>query len=379
MKKWITIAFSLMIAFSAFAQEQTTMAEALKRAKKENKLIFIDCYFTGCIPCKQMDDHVFPNAAVKAEMDKNFVFMKVDIFKDKLGDTLKIQHILNGFPTFLTLNADGKLISSTSGYKDPGNLLALFNDAKAKADQGQALSGYSAQFEEKNYPSFYVEFCKTRKGLTASKLAEYSNTVKDFKAPNALLPYLVARSADDQAAAVILKDYKAFAALYGEEVLQPVVDVVLTQRLNAALKNNQEERTFNNFLSEQRSLFPEKIWKICLQTLSNRYFLAMKKDTVAYLKFAIQNPVLHQYHFNALYSSAIVKNSLTPEVQKLFCQWADAIITEDCGLELIKTAAQMNKRANNEQGYNKFMKMALAYANRYKMPTNGIEAGSGTK
>lgn len=105
----------------------------------------------------------------------------------------------------------------------------------------------------------------------------------------------------------------------------------------------------------------------------------MKKDTVAYLKFAIQNPVLHQYHFNALYSSAIVKNSLTPEVQKLFCQWADAIITEDCGLELIKTAAQMNKRANNEQGYNKFMKMALAYANRYKMPTNGIEAGSGTK
>ena len=379
MKKWITIAFSLMIAFSAFAQEQTSMAGALKKAKKENKLIFIDCYFTGCIPCKQMDDNVFPNAVVKAEMEKNFVFLKVDIFKDKLGDTLKVQHILKGFPTFLTLNSEGKLISSTSGYKDPGNLMAIFKEAKLKAGQNKSLDGYSAQYEAKNYPAFYVEFCKTHKGLTLDKLAEYTATVKDFKAPNALLPYLVARAADEKAAEIILKDYKSFAQLYGEDVLQPVVDFALTKALNESLKNNLDEATFTRFLSEKKNNFPEQSWKIGLQTLGSRYFLALKKDTVGYLNFAIKNPVLYQYHFNALYSSALSRNTLTPEVEKLFCQWADAIVTDDCGLEFIKTAAQIHKRAKDEVGYNRFMKMALAYANRYRMPANGLEPGSGTK
>lgn len=379
MKKWITIAFSLMIAFSAFAQEQTSMAEALKKAKKENKLIFIDCYFTGCIPCKQMDDNVFPNAVVKAELEKNFVFLKVDIFKDKLGDTLKVQHILNGFPTFLTLNSEGKLISSTAGYKDPGHLMAMFKEAKLKAGQKMYLDGYSAQYEAKNYPDFYVEFCKTHKGLTLDKLAEYTTTVKDFKAPNALLPYLVARAADDKAAAVILNDYKGFAQLYGEEVLQPVIDFALTKALNVSLKNNLDESTFTRFLSDKKNNFPEQSWKICLQTLGSRYFLALKKDTVGYLNFAIKNPVLYQYHFNALYSSALSRNGLTPEVQKLFCQWADAIVTDDCGLEFIKTAAQIHKRAKDEVGYNRFMKMALAYAGRYKMPTSGLDLNTGAR
>jgi thioredoxin-related protein len=374
MKKLLSLTGMLLLSIICFAQNVTSMKEVLKQAKKENKLVFVDCYFTGCIPCAEMDKDVFPNAAVKAEMDKNFLMLKVDIFKDKLGDTLKVQHILNGFPTFLVLNGDGKLISSSSGYKDPGNLIALFANARQKASEHQFLSGFSTKYDEKKYPPFYVEFCKTRKGITSSVLAAYSDTLKNFKAENALLPYLVSRSADEKAIATIFSDYNGFASLYGEDVLQPVIDYGLTQKFIKTLKTNLDDLAFESFLADQKKYFSDKTWKICLQTLGNKYFLGMKKDTVGFLKFSIKNPVLYQYHFNALYSTLLVKNSFTPEVTKLFCQWADAIVTENSGLEFMKTAAAIHKRAQDESGYNKFVKMAAAYTNKYKMKAEPIGA-----
>jgi thioredoxin-related protein len=372
MKKLLHTLCLWLITVGCFAQSQS-LNSALQQAKKENKLIFVDCYFTGCIPCAQMDENVFPNAVVKAEMDKNFLMLKVDIFKDKLGDTLKVQHILNGFPTFLILNGDGKLINSSSGYKDPGNLIALLTSARQKASAHQFLSGFSAKYDEKKYPAFYIEFCKTRKGLSGSTLAAYSDTVKNFKAENALLPYLVSRSADEKAIATIFSDYSGFASLYGEDVLQPVIDYGLTQRLVKTLKTDLNDLAFERFLASQKKYFSDKTWKICLQTLGSKYFLSMKKDTTGFLKFSIKNPVLYQYHFNALYSTLLVKNGFTPEITKLFCQWADAIVTEDSGLEFMKTAVAIYKKAQDEAGYNKFIKMAATYSSRYKMKAELIE------
>ena len=376
MKKLINTLYFMLLVMGCFAQT-ASLNSVLQQAKKENKLIFVDCYFTGCIPCAQMDEDVFPNKLVKAEMDKNFLVLKVDIFKDKLGDTLKVQHILNGFPTFLVLNSDGKLISSSSGYKDPGNLLELFTEACQKAAQNKFLSGFSAQYDEKKYPSFYVEFCKTRKGITPTVLAAYSDTLKNFKAENALLPYLVSRSADEKAIETIFSDYSGFLSLYGADVLQPVIDYGLNQRLAKAMKTNLNDTAFEDFLTGQKKYFTEKTWKVCLQTLGNRYFLGMKKDTVGFLKFSIKNPVLYQYHFNALYSTLLAKKGFNPEVTTLFCKWADAIVTEDSGLEFMKTAAAVNKIAQDEAGYNRFIKMAASYASKYKMKTEPInESGS---
>lgn len=35
--------------------------ELLETAKKEGKLIFVDCYTEWCQPCKQMEQQVFPS------------------------------------------------------------------------------------------------------------------------------------------------------------------------------------------------------------------------------------------------------------------------------------------------------------------------------
>ncbi len=34
--------------------------QILAKAAKENKFVFVDCYATWCVPCKTMDNNVYP-------------------------------------------------------------------------------------------------------------------------------------------------------------------------------------------------------------------------------------------------------------------------------------------------------------------------------
>ncbi len=361
----------MALSLNSFAQ--SALDKALSKAKKENKLVFVDTYFTGCIPCEQMDRDVFPNAVVSKEMEKNFVMLKVNVFTEKLGDTIKVQHILNGFPTFLVLNSDGNLVSSVSGFKDPGDLISFLNNAKIRAKKGQFHLGYSSTYNEKDYPAFYLEFAKTRKGITPQNLKEYSDQLKDFKAKNSLLPFLIARTTNEKVSAEILKDYNSYASLYGEEVLQPVVDRALTAAAQNKLNSSSNKADFDAFLASYQSKFPADRWKINLQTLASKFYLEMKKDTLGYLNFAISNPVLYQYHFTALANTLVAKKQLQGETAKLFLQWANAIVNEESSMEIIKNAASLNKRIGSNEGYKKFMQMAINRAKKYAMPYQEME------
>ncbi len=68
----------------------------------------MDCYFIGCPPCAQMDKEVYPNELVSKEIADHFIFEKVDVFKEKLGDTLNAKFAVSGFPTFLIFNPGNK-------------------------------------------------------------------------------------------------------------------------------------------------------------------------------------------------------------------------------------------------------------------------------
>lgn len=361
----------MLLASIGYAQ--TSLTAALTKAKQENKLVLIDCYFTGCIPCEQMDRDVFPNPMVKKELESNFVFVKANVFTEKLGDTLKIQHILNGFPTFLVLDGDGKLLTNTSGFKDPGDLMQLLAEAKVKAKNKRYLSGYATQYDENLYPKIYTEFAKTRKGLSKETLASYSSNIKDFKANYALLPFLIARTTNEQVSTAILKDYNGYASTYGVEVLQPVLDRILAQQVDSKLTVNSAEKDFDIFLAAHKPLFPANQWKICLQTIGEKFFLGMKKDTTGYLKLMAENPVIHQYYFNSLYGNMMARKQFTPERLALFLQWANGAVTAETSMEIIKTAANIAKSAGKMADYKKFLQLAIAKAKKYEMSYTALE------
>ncbi|HHG84150.1 MAG TPA: DUF255 domain-containing protein, partial [Bacteroidetes bacterium] len=50
-----------------------TFAQAKAKAKKENKLIFMDAYTSWCGPCKWMAANTFTDASVGAYFNQHFV------------------------------------------------------------------------------------------------------------------------------------------------------------------------------------------------------------------------------------------------------------------------------------------------------------------
>lgn len=95
--------------------------DVLKKAKSENKYVFVDCYATWCMPCKKMEKEVFAKTEVGDFINANFISVRVQLDTSKAdgefvkswyedASRIKNQHKVNSFPSYLFLSPDGKIV-----------------------------------------------------------------------------------------------------------------------------------------------------------------------------------------------------------------------------------------------------------------------------
>ena len=101
-----------------------TWEEALKTAKKENKIVFLDIYATWCGPCKLLKSKTFSNKEVGAFYNQTFLNVSLD---GETGDglTLANKYHISGYPTLLFINSEGKIVGSAMGYHKVKEFLQL--------------------------------------------------------------------------------------------------------------------------------------------------------------------------------------------------------------------------------------------------------------
>ncbi len=133
---------------------QSSFKDLLATAKKENKMIFIDCFTTWCGPCKYMSKNIFTNDSVADIYNQNFINAKIDMEK---GEGLEIakKFKVQNYPTMLYLKSDGTELHRVCGSSeaqefiqngevalDPDKRLAAstekFNGGKVTADKASA-------------------------------------------------------------------------------------------------------------------------------------------------------------------------------------------------------------------------------------------------
>jgi len=108
----------------------------LELARKENKLIFMDCYTTWCSPCKALAKEVFPRSEVGDFFNPRFINVQYDMEKGDgkmLNDKYK-QYII-GYPTMLLIDKDGKVLQQMAGYQEPDKLI----EGMRRASEGEDL------------------------------------------------------------------------------------------------------------------------------------------------------------------------------------------------------------------------------------------------
>jgi protein disulfide-isomerase len=130
--KLLSIAFlSCLLPVAGMAASSDWMVdydEALKVAKEENRLVFID--FTGsdwCGWCIKLDEEILSKRKFQKYAEDNLVLVKIDFpRKTKLpkdqaeaNAALAKKYGIEGFPTIIVLNSKGKRIGEL-GYMKGG-------------------------------------------------------------------------------------------------------------------------------------------------------------------------------------------------------------------------------------------------------------------
>jgi thiol-disulfide isomerase/thioredoxin len=151
MKVITSILCLFFTAITCFAQnrviqfETSSFADIKAKAKKENRLIFVDAYAVWCGPCKWMAANIFTNDTVADYFNAKFVNAKIDMEK---GEGIEIARLYEVYcyPNLLFIDGDGKLVHRGAGSADAKSFIKLAEDAQ---NPEKRFSKYKDEYESR--------------------------------------------------------------------------------------------------------------------------------------------------------------------------------------------------------------------------------------
>lgn len=216
--------------------EKGSFASILEKAKKENRLVFLDAYTTWCGPCKLLEKNVFSKKEVGDFYNQNFINAHVDMEKGE-GIELAKKYKIYAYPSLLFLNGDGEVVYKTAGYLDIKQFLEL---GKAALNPENKLETKMARFYNgESSPEFLMDLIKA----TYSSDFNFAKTVSERYFRNlkpeelsredvGLLLYFT-KSIEDANFGFFSQHKKALAAFIPENVL---TDFEKQLRINSAVQ-----------------------------------------------------------------------------------------------------------------------------------------------
>jgi thioredoxin-related protein len=197
-------------------------AEALRLAKAQNKLVFMDAYTTWCGPCKQMAKKVFTDTRVADYFNEKFVNLKLDMEKGE-GLTAFQRYGIEGFPTLLFLNGDGDVIHKALGMQDVNQLMEL---GKTALTGDQTLGAWASRYERGDRePKFLRQYAEKlgeaydpRRHILADA---YLKTQTNWQTTeNLAFIYRFTEGVESLLFGYLVKEQKAFEKKYTKDEIQ---------------------------------------------------------------------------------------------------------------------------------------------------------------
>ncbi|MBB5621877.1 thiol:disulfide interchange protein [Pedobacter cryoconitis] len=107
---------------------QQSYKQVMATAKKTHKQVFIDAYAVWCSPCKELRKTTFKDAKTAAYFNKNFINFSVDVEK---GDGVELAKTwqVEGLPTLLIIDENGKVLANHTGFVDGNGLMQFAQEA----------------------------------------------------------------------------------------------------------------------------------------------------------------------------------------------------------------------------------------------------------
>jgi thioredoxin-related protein len=127
--------------------------QAMSRAAVEKKFVITDYYTSWCKWCKVMDEKTYTDAGVVEAINRNFLAVKIDgespeqlAYQGKQMSQMELTQLLKveGFPTTIIMDAQGKVLVQIAGYIDVPGYLKMLEYMTSGAYQTRNYDDYLA-------------------------------------------------------------------------------------------------------------------------------------------------------------------------------------------------------------------------------------------
>lgn len=214
------------MAFTLNAQgisfETGTWKEALAKASKEHKLIYLDVYTTWCGPCKVMAATIFPKPEAGAKYNTAFVNYKTDAENGE-GIAIAAQYKVDGYPTNLFIDPETQeVVYKVMGATELDDFLARADIALTEQKDPMKWKDYEAKFEkgerDKKFLTAYIEKAQRLDKQSDLILDAYVEKHVTGKPDKATVAFLVehTKTLDNKAAAILFAHKEQVMAVHPE-------------------------------------------------------------------------------------------------------------------------------------------------------------------
>jgi len=124
----LTTSFCVLGKNGILFEKDSSLSNALIKAKQENKLIFLDCYAQWCEPCQKLSKNVFTKDSVGDFFNSRFINLTVDVSSNNWND-LMTRYMIKAFPTLLFLNYNGDIVFAHLGGVNEITLIKIAENA----------------------------------------------------------------------------------------------------------------------------------------------------------------------------------------------------------------------------------------------------------
>lgn len=147
------------------------VADVLAQAKKENKMVFVDCYTTWCGPCKVLAGKVFPQKEVGDFFNPRFVSLKLDMEKGE-GPEMGKKWDVGAYPTLIFMDSDGEVLFQLVGARDGKHLVDTVTYLLEHNKPSETALRYKKGERSSQLVADYIrELLQNRKNRTAEGVA----------------------------------------------------------------------------------------------------------------------------------------------------------------------------------------------------------------
>jgi thioredoxin-related protein len=365
----LAIVFSTLTALSAqgiaFEDHDAKWADILKKAKTENKIVFVDAYTTWCGPCKTMSKNIFPQKEVGDLFNAKFVNAKIDMENGE-GPEIAKKYAIQAYPTYLFINGDGELVHRGLGAMPADKFLAV---------------GESAADPEKQFFSLKKKYEKGDRG--ADFLRNFANSCQDAQ-ETTLIPavadaYLATQkdwltsdnmdfilkfttSIESPTFGYLMKNQVAFNKIKGEKVINEKIEqIAINGVANASFNREKREFDFDKARKAGSKYLSQEMSDKIISTLTLAQY-QMKGEVASVLTYAITHfdryPSKNSQELNQYAWSFYEQSNDKTQLQKAL-EWSLKSVEIDDIYAFNDTAASLYFKLGNKQKAKEFAEKAI--------------------